>query len=71
MNAFWKGFFATLGTVIAAIFAFLLGRKRSSPSSIEKAANAEVEKKREEIKKDSDEALAERFNRLTKNGGKS
>lgn len=63
-----KKILASLALALAAIVAFLLGRKSSSSSggSIEKAADAEIEKKREEIKKDSDQALADRFNRLTK-----
>jgi len=71
----WKGFWIGLGTAIlgaiSAVIAILVGRSGRDgtpvpPEQIAKEADAQIAAKREDIKSDSDQALADRFNRLAK-----
>lgn len=66
-KAFWKGVLGALvflGGLIAALFFTRKSPSKGSPEDIKEKSDAEIEKKRQEIKADSDQALADRFNRL-------
>ena len=67
----WLGYVLAFLAGVAGVLALVLRGKGASPTPADKVvADGEAEKKRiaEEIKKDSDDALASRFNKLT--GGK-
>ena len=74
MNAGWKSFFRGILTVLAAIagalvsFLLLRGRKppTDSPQAIAQRADEAIARTSEEIKSDSDQALADRFNTIAK-----
>jgi hypothetical protein len=69
---FWHGFLAALGVIASAVVGLLLLRGRKLPSTggtpeqIASEAEAQIEKTKQEIKADSDAALADRFNALAK-----
>lgn len=73
MNATWKGFWrgvlAVLSAIAAGIAYFLIRRGKTPskpPAEIAADAEAQIAAKREEIKSDSDQALADRFNTIAK-----
>jgi hypothetical protein len=79
MNANWKSFWAGVGavlTIAAGILLYLLRIRGNgggpgkdpiqTPAKIISDAKAQVERKRAEIKADSDAALAARFNASVK-----
>jgi hypothetical protein len=73
LNEGWKGFFKWLIGVILAVVGFLVwffNRKpptaTTSVDTINSDADAAVAATAQEIKKDSDQALADRFNSLAK-----
>jgi Flp pilus assembly protein TadB len=69
-KSFWRGLLSGVLAVLGTIGAFLLWRRRSpevgSPEEIATEAEAKIEEVRQEIKSDSDQALADRFNSLAK-----
>ena len=73
-KGFWRGFWTILGIILAGIVSFLFLRGRGkgnnasvgTPAAIEEDAQRKIEATREEIKKDSDEELKNRFNALAK-----
>ena len=69
-TSFWKGVWTTVGIILAGIvtFLFLRGRTKGDrpPSVLANDTNARIEATRQEIKKDSDEELKNRFNALAK-----
>jgi len=64
----WLGYVLAFLAGVAGVLALVLRGKGAGPTAADKiVADAESEKKRiaEEIKKDSDDALAARFNKMT------
>ncbi len=78
MSDNWKRFFAGVATALATVGGILLGiflagrgRRTGTPAEIAADAERQIEEKRNEIKADSDQALADRFNSLAKKEKKS